>query len=106
VLDPVDAVPRSNRGLALTALGSAGARERFARVQGRVTGCTAFRTAELEALAICGLGQPEDAEKHPLRYLPRRTPGDLTEPRGLYDLLSDPLLQGIDRLRVLVETDV
>jgi hypothetical protein len=81
----------------------AAARDRFMRVRGRVGGCTVFRTAEMEAVALCGLGQPDDAETHLLRYLPRRTPGDLAEPRGLYDLLSDPMLPGIARLRVIAE---
>ncbi len=85
---------------------SVGARDRFARVQGRVGGCTVFRTAEMEALALCGLGQPEAAEKHLLRCLARRTPGDLTEPRGLYELLSEPRLPGIDQLRLLVDSGV
>jgi hypothetical protein len=74
-------------------------RDRFARVQGRVGGCTAFRTAEMEAVALCGLGQPDEAERRLLGSLPWRTPGDLAEPRGLYKLLSDPPLPGIDRLR-------
>lgn len=85
---------------------TAGARDRFARVLGRVGGCTVFRTAEMEALALCGLGQPEDAARHLLRYLPRRAPGDRTEPRGLYDFLSDPPLPGIDRLRDLVDSGI
>jgi hypothetical protein len=36
--------------------------------------------------------------------LPWRTPGALAEPRGLYDLLSDPPLPGIDRLRAIVDS--
>lgn len=83
---------------------SAGARDRFARGQGRVGGCTPFRTAEMEAVALCGLGRPDEAERRLLDALPRRAPGDLTEPRGLYDLLSDPPLPGIDRLRAIVDS--
>jgi tetratricopeptide (TPR) repeat protein len=83
---------------------SAGARDRFARVQNRVGGCTPFRTAEMEAVALCGLGQPDEAEQRLLGSLPSRTTGDLAEPRGLYDLLSDPPLPGIDRLRAIADS--
>jgi tetratricopeptide (TPR) repeat protein len=82
---------------------SAAARDRFARVQGRVGGCTLFRTAEMEAVALCGLGKAEDAERHLSDGSPRRSPGDVTDLRGLYDLLSDPMLPGIDRLRAIAD---
>ncbi len=84
---------------------SAGARDRFARAKGRVTGCTPFREAEMEAIALCGLGEPGVAEQHLMNALPRRTRGDMTEPRELYDLLADPPLPGIDRLRAIVDGD-
>ena len=82
-----------------------GARDRFAHVKGRVTECTPFRTAEMEALALCALGQPDDAEKHLLNALPLRAPGDGAEPQTIYNLLSDPPLPGIDRLRAIVDID-
>lgn len=83
----------------------AGARDRFTRVKGRLNPwCTPFRRAELEAVALFGLGQPDVAEQHLLDALPRRTPGDLAHPRALYDLLSDPPLPGIDRLRAIVDS--
>jgi tetratricopeptide (TPR) repeat protein len=75
------------------------ARDRFALVQGRVTGCTPFHTAEMEAIALCGLGRPGDAERHLLDAVPPRGPGDGTETKAIYSLLSDPPLPGIDRLR-------
>ena len=83
----------------------AGARDRFALVQGRVSGCTPFRIAEMEAVALCGLGQPDDAERHLLAAVPRRCPADWAEPRVIYDLLSDPPLLGIKRLRAIVDSD-
>ncbi len=84
---------------------SVGARERFVQVKDRVIGCTPFRRAEMEAIALCGLGEPDVAEQHLMNALPRRTRGDLAEPRELYDLLSDPPLHGIDRLRAIVYGD-
>jgi tetratricopeptide (TPR) repeat protein len=81
------------------------ARARFARVAGRVTGCTAFHTAEMEAVALCGLGEADQAEQRLLDALPLQAPGDLAEPRVIYDLLSDPPLPGIERLRTIVESD-
>ena len=83
----------------------AAARERFAMVQGRVTGCTPFHTAELEAIALCGLGRPGNAEQHLRRALPQRAAGDAAEPRAIYDLLADPPLSGIDRLRAIIENE-
>jgi tetratricopeptide (TPR) repeat protein len=84
---------------------AAGARDRFALIQGRVTGCTPFHTAEIEALALCGLGQPDIAERHLLDALPLRTPGDRAEPRTIYDLLSDPQLPGIETLRTILDNE-
>jgi tetratricopeptide (TPR) repeat protein len=83
----------------------AGARERFALVNGQVTGCTPFHTAEMEAIALCALGQPNDAEQHLRRALPQRAAGDAAESRTIYDLLSDPPLLGIDRLRAIIENE-
>jgi hypothetical protein len=79
------------------------ARDRFARVGGRVTGCTPFHTAKLQAIALCGLGQPDTAEEYILEALPRRAEGDRAEPRAIYQLLADPLLPGIDRLRAIID---
>jgi tetratricopeptide (TPR) repeat protein len=78
------------------------ARDRFSLVKGRVTGCTPFRTAELEAIALCALGQPDKAHRHLLAAVPLRVPGDDTDAETIYDLLSDPPLPGIDRLREIV----
>ena len=69
----------------------------------RVTGCTPFRTAEMEAIALCGLGQPGIAERHLLNAVHLRVAADNTEPRKIYDLLSDPPLSGIKRLRTIVD---
>jgi tetratricopeptide (TPR) repeat protein len=85
---------------------AAGAQDRFASVAGRVTGCTPFRTAEMEAVALCGLGHAESAEQHLMAALPSWTKGDRADPRTIYDLLSDPPLPGIDRLRAITERDV
>jgi tetratricopeptide (TPR) repeat protein len=84
---------------------AAGAHDRFASVAGRVTGCTPFRTAEMEAVAFCGLGHAESAEQHLLAALPSWTTGDRADPRTIYDLLSDPPLPGIQRLRAITERD-
>jgi tetratricopeptide (TPR) repeat protein len=83
---------------------AARARERFASVEGRAAGSSPFHIAEIEALALCGLNQAERAEQRLLETLPLRAPGDEAESRGLYDLLSDPPLPGIDRLRALKDT--
>ena len=79
------------------------ARDRFALVKGRVNGCTPFHTAEMEAVALCGLGQPDEAEQHLVAAISMRTEGDKSAPRAIYDLLSDPPIPGIDRLRAIVE---
>lgn len=83
----------------------AGARLRFAHVKDRVSGRTPFHTAEMEAIALCGLGQADDAEEHLLNALPMRIPGDVAEPRKIYDLLTDPPLPGINRLRAIIDND-
>jgi tetratricopeptide (TPR) repeat protein len=82
----------------------AGARERFARVLDRVTGCTPLITAEMEAIALCGLGRLPEAEERLRAAVPQRVPADVAELDELYGLLSDPLLPGIDRLRAIAES--
>ena len=82
-----------------------GPRDPFALVKGRVTGCTPFHTAELEAIALCGLGQPDDAEQHLRAAIPLRAQGDRSGPRRIYDLLSDLPSPGMDRLRAIVDND-
>ncbi len=84
---------------------AAAARERFARVKGHVTRCTPFRTAEMEAVALCGLGEPAEAAQRLLAASPQRLPGDRVDHRELYDLLSVPPLPGVDRLRAIVDSD-
>jgi tetratricopeptide (TPR) repeat protein len=79
-----------------------GARRRFEFVQGQVTGCSPFRSAELEAIALCGLGQPYEAEKHLHAAARLRTTADAIDPSTMYDLLAAPPLPGIDRLRSIV----
>jgi tetratricopeptide (TPR) repeat protein len=79
------------------------ARDRFERVTGRVTGCTPFRTAEMEAVALCGLGQPDAAERNLVKAVSQRADGDQSESRAIYDLLADPPLPGIDRLRAIID---
>ena len=83
----------------------AGAYHRFGLVKGRVKGCTPFHTAEMEAIALCGLGQPDDAEQNLRAAVSTRTPGDRAEPQAIYDLLSDQPPPGIDRLRAIVNND-
>lgn len=80
---------------------AAGARERFALAAGQMAGCTPFRIAEMEAIALCGLGQPGDAERRLLAALPLRAPGDRPRPQSIYNLLCDPPLPGTDRLRAI-----
>jgi tetratricopeptide (TPR) repeat protein len=81
------------------------ARDQFARVKGHVRGCPPFETAELEAVALCGLGQADTAERHLLEALPTRFRGDQGSPLKLYALLSAPPLPGVDRLRKIVESN-
>jgi tetratricopeptide (TPR) repeat protein len=81
-----------------------GALDQFRHVAGRINECTPYRTAEMEAIALCAQGHPSHAEQHLLAAIPTRTPGEQTGPGVLYDLLSDPPLPGIDRLRAIVDS--
>jgi tetratricopeptide (TPR) repeat protein len=81
------------------------ARELFARVQGHVIGCTPFLTAELEALAMCALGQPDGAARRLRDALPLRVPTDRAGFLTIYDLLSDPPLPGVNELRAIVTAE-
>jgi hypothetical protein len=81
-----------------------GADRWFARVEGRVSGCTPFRTAEMEAIALCARGRSIEAEALLLEAAALRIPGDRGEPRAIYDLLADPPLPGINRLRAIVDS--
>ena len=82
-----------------------GAPDRFGHVTDRVTGRSPFRIAEIEAIALCGLNRAEDAEKHLMEALTLRLPGDRAESQALYDLLADPPLPGIERLRAIAGRD-
>lgn|GEM_PF-6437810 len=66
---------------------------------GRVTGTAAFRAAELAAVARCALDDPGGAEQALRAAGPSR--GSVRELAPLYDLLADPPLPGIDRLRAI-----
>ena len=71
-----------------------GARRRFARVKGRVSGNTAFDAAALEAIARCALGDPSGAERT-LREAKSRHGSAHQDGLGpLYDLLAAPPLAG------------
>jgi tetratricopeptide (TPR) repeat protein len=75
------------------------ARDHFKLVEGRVGRSAPFHMAELEAIALCGVGQPDRAEQHLRSVIHRRSPGDRLQTEPVYELLSDPPLPGIDRLR-------
>jgi tetratricopeptide (TPR) repeat protein len=79
------------------------AKARFSQVEGRVTGCTPFGAAEMEAVALCGLGRVDEAERRLREAVPSWVPGDAFEPREIYELLVDPPLPGIERLRAIVD---
>jgi hypothetical protein len=83
---------------------TAGARDRFACVEGKVTGCSPFCAAALEAVALCGLGDVDSAEQRLLDALSLRAPDDLEDTRALFDLLSDPPIPGINRLRSIMDS--
>jgi len=77
-----------------------GSRERFARVKGRVTGTATSHATELEAIARCALGDPGGAEQA-LRDVAAEGLVRHDRLAPLYDLLSDPPLTGVDRLRAI-----
>ncbi len=83
----------------------AAARQHFARVTGCLRRRTPFEAARLEAIARCALGDPEGAEQRLLSAIPLRSAGDRARPRAIYDLLADPPLPGIDRLRAIIERE-
>lgn len=72
------------------------ARERFTKVKGHLTGGSA-KSAMLEAIALCALGDPGAAEQA-LRHGRIGTTAHEDFDR-LCELLSDPPMPGIDRLR-------
>jgi hypothetical protein len=55
-------------------------------------------SAEMQAVALCGMGQPDVAEQRLTEAIAARIPGDRRQPRGLSDLLSEPRLPGISRI--------
>ena len=75
----------------------AAAQTLFSQVKGNITDAP-FGTAELEAIAYCGLGFPEKGEQRLRGAVPLRAPGDGKWLEKLYELMSDPLAPGIDRL--------
>ena len=81
----------------------AAARQHFARVTGSLAGQTPFRGAELEAIARCALGEADSAAGSLLAALSLRSAADRARPRAIYDLLADPPLPGIDRLREIID---
>lgn len=82
---------------------AAAARERFGRIAAGLVRRTPFQKAELEAIAICALGDPDRAAELLGGSLPLRSALDLARSRRIYDLLADPQLPGIDRLRAIIE---
>jgi hypothetical protein len=58
----------------------------------------------MEAIALCARGRPVDAEALLLEAAALRIPGDRGEPRAIYDLLADPPLPGINRLRAIADS--
>jgi tetratricopeptide (TPR) repeat protein len=82
------------------------ARERFAQVRGHLTGTAARDAAQLEAIARCALGDPSGAERALEAFTAAQKPGhNNKELTALYDLLADPRLPGVDRLRAITGTD-
>jgi tetratricopeptide (TPR) repeat protein len=82
------------------------ARQRFTRVIGRVINTTPFRTAEIEAIALCGMSQADKAVESLREALPLRAPCDKDNDRVLYELLSDPELSGISQLQILTSGEL
>jgi hypothetical protein len=66
-------------------------------------GASAFHTVELETIAMCGVGQFDTQRLADAVNL--RMGGDRAEPTAFYDLLSDPLLPGIEDIRRIVESE-
>lgn len=60
-----------------------GARSRFHHMVGQVTGCIPFHTAEMEAVALCGLSQPAEAGQFLRGALPFGPPSDYRAARDL-----------------------
>jgi hypothetical protein len=106
-LDPGDAGPSSAwAGAIRWHLGDvATAREHFGSVPDQVRDVTSFRAAELAAIARCALGDPDGAEQQLLGALSRRSVSDELRSRAIYELLSDPPLPGVDRLRAIIDQD-
>lgn len=66
-----------------------------------MTGCTPFHSAEMEAIAFCGFGQPDDAEQHLLASVPGGRRG--TEPSRMRYTICSPIQHG--RLRAILAAD-
>src|SRR5262249_21373364 len=81
----------------------AAAREHFARVTEGLARRTPFQRAELAAIAGCALGEPDKAAELLPGALAPRCRADQAKPRTIYDLLADPPLPGIDRLRAIID---
>jgi tetratricopeptide (TPR) repeat protein len=79
------------------------ARQHFARVTGSLAEHTPFHRAELEAIARCALSEPDSAAERLLAALSLRSAADRARPQAIYDLLVDPPLPGIDRLRGIID---
>jgi tetratricopeptide (TPR) repeat protein len=81
----------------------AAARQHFARVADCLVRYTPFHKAELEAIARCALGDPDTAAELLLGALPLRSTADKARSHAIYDLLADPPLPGVDRLRAIID---
>ena len=81
------------------------AREHFASVPDLVRDPPTFRAAELAAIARCALGDPDGAEQQLLGALSLRSAADQARSRAIYELLADPPLPGIGRLRAIIDQD-
>jgi hypothetical protein len=81
----------------------AAARDRFANIGKRFTGCSPFHTIVLETIALCGVGQVDTQRLQDALDL--RVVSDRAESRGLFGLLSNPPLAGIEDIRRIVESD-
>lgn len=79
------------------------AREHFALVTDHLARHAPFHKAELAAIASCALGEPDRAADLLLGAVSLRSAADEARPRAIYDLLAEPLLPGIDRLRTVID---